>query len=113
MSADGSEQIRLISGACPSWSPDGKTIVFHSSMDTGSNGASIYSINVDGSNVVRLTNDSGRTDSVPSYSPDGKHIVFNRYNGYYSICIINNDGSGLYNLETGKSGSNLQPAWGP
>jgi Tol biopolymer transport system component len=56
----------------PSYSPDGKKIVYTSwdGHDT-----EIYTINTDGTGKFRVTNN--RTiDQTPSYSPDGKKIVF-------------------------------------
>ena len=47
-------------------------IVFVSDRDGN---AEIYSCNVDGSNIIRLTNNAG-TDDQPAWSPDGLHIAF-------------------------------------
>src|SRR5204862_536618 len=61
MNSDGSEARGLTSdgahNADPSWAPDGKSIVFASRRD-GANFA-IFSMNVDGTNVRRLTNTAG------------------------------------------------------
>src|SRR5438067_13312023 len=53
MNADGTDQINLISGTSPSWSPDGSKIAFEkgSSYDD----TNIYVINADGSNLKQLT----------------------------------------------------------
>src|SRR5205809_5409069 len=56
----------------PSWSPDGKQLVF-----TGYDGglSDLFVVNADGSNLHRLTNDK-YADLEPSWSPDGKTIAF-------------------------------------
>ena len=60
----------------PAWSPNGKWIAFVSDR-AGSQ--DIYRINVDGSNLKRLTNkgDNGK----PAWSPDSQWIAFNSYQG--------------------------------
>jgi Tol biopolymer transport system component len=76
MNADGSEQKRLtnhpaVDGA-PSWSPDGRNIVFVSDRDGN---VEIYVMSADGSGQKRLTNNTA-FDMFPSWSPDGKKIAF-------------------------------------
>ena len=72
--------------AWPNWSPDGSQIAFHSRRHDP-DGEEIYRMNADGSNVVRLTNNTGPVqrsfDIFPAYSPDGSRIVWNsgRANG--------------------------------
>jgi TolB protein len=54
-------------GSCtsPSWSPDGERIVFQSYRDGN---PEIYRINIDGSDLTRLTNDPAK-DFHPAWSP--------------------------------------------
>ena len=65
----------------PSWSPNGKRIVFMSARDghvDGGHGAPIYEIYVmdaDGGNLRKLTNNPS-DDRYPSWSPDGERIAF-------------------------------------
>lgn len=56
----------------PVFSPDGTRIAFSSNRD-GNN--EIYVMNVDGTNVRRLTNHRA-IDTTPTWSPSGTHIAF-------------------------------------
>ena len=72
------------------------------SMRTGSS-KEIYVMNVDGTGVIRLTDDR-REDVHPAWSPDGRRIAFasdfSKYsvNRAYRIRVINADGSGARSL---------------
>ena len=58
----------------------------------------IYTMNSDGTNVVRITNNPAR-DTRPIWSPDGNSIAFvSERSGNRDIWIMNPDGSGLRNL---------------
>ncbi len=53
----------------------------------------IYSVNVDGSALKRLTN-NGAEDGLPTWSPDGKSIAFvSRRSGAWAIWVMNSDGT--------------------
>jgi len=60
------------------WSPDGQSIVFPSTHErqTG-DGPSLYIIQMDGSNLTRLTF-GDRHDKSPAWSPDGLRIAMHR-----------------------------------
>lgn len=74
----------------PSFSPDGKQIVFSSNRD---NDYEIYLMDWDGSNQVRVTYSPG-IDRHPVFSPDCKLIAFtSNRDGNYEIYVMGRDGS--------------------
>ena len=71
----------------------------------------IYVMNVDGTGLLRLTNDAGR-DTDPAWSPDGKRIAFaSDRAGSSDIYVMNADGSNL--VRRTQTGSSEAPAWSP
>jgi TolB protein len=74
----------------------------------------IYAINLDGTGLVRLTDDVA-ADVDPAWSPDGKRIAFasNRHTDMYwsDIYVMDADGSNVVRLTVG--GRNSSPAWSP
>jgi hypothetical protein len=100
----------------PSWSPDGKRIVFERSV---AGRANIYVVDANGSQLRALTS-NGRS-GIPAWSPDGKTIVFSiehpvSSNGQETVNLysIRPDGTGLRRLTHDHA---LQyassPAWSP
>ena len=85
----------------PSFSPDGKTVVFASSVggdDVGTFNDEIFSVNIDGNNLIQLT-DSPESDMEPCISPDGDTIVFTRYIDHKGeLYIMDVDGSNIRRL---------------
>lgn len=71
------------------WSPDGQTIAF--SREVGGN-VDIYIVNVDGSDVQRLTNTPGH-DTLPAYLPNGDLVFRSARGGSWSIWKMKGDGS--------------------
>lgn len=70
-------------------------IVFQSNR-SGNN--EIYIMNIDGSNVINLTNNPA-DDRFPSWSPDGSNITFtSNRSGNSEIYTMNPDGSNVTNL---------------
>jgi Tol biopolymer transport system component len=57
-----------------SWSPDGEKIVY--SIPNGSESASIWVMNSDGSGKIRLTTDEDGFCMIPSFSYDGSKIIY-------------------------------------
>lgn len=84
-------------------------IVFISTRDGNSE---IYTMNADGSNVVRLTNTSAE-ERDPVWSPDGERIAFvSDREGNEEIYIMHADGSNVVKL-TDNIAVNINPAWSP
>ena len=105
MDADGSNQTDLtpttIESTSPDWSPDGTKILFWRS-------GSIWVMNRDGSNPIRLT--SSFIDRFPTWSPDGTKIAFSR--GPYNdadIFVMNANGTNPVNITNHPGGDT--PDW--
>ena len=74
----------------------------------------VYTMNEDGTNVVRLTRSDGWS-RYPAWSRDGKKILFstNRdHQSRMSLYVMNADGSEQVNIADQK-GSNLYGTWSP
>ena len=75
----------------PVWSPDGQKVAFIASPDNENN-QMVYTVNVDGTNLQRLS----ETVARPAWSPDGERIAFmQNANGASSIYTVRPDGTGL------------------
>jgi Tol biopolymer transport system component len=81
MDADGSEQHQITTlGAAsfgPSWTPDGRKIIFSSNHHTDPKlgNFDLFLINPDGSGIEQITTAS-TFDGFPMFSPDGKKLVW-------------------------------------
>jgi Tol biopolymer transport system component len=72
---NGTDQRRLAHGTTPSYSPDGRKIVYaaHRGGDW-----EIFTMRANGTHQRQITQNRDLEDIEPSYSPDGKEIVFSR-----------------------------------
>jgi TolB protein len=76
-----------LSATAPSFAPDGKRVVFVRL------GAGIFSVNLDGAGLHRLT--AGIRDSYPAWSPDGKRIAFLRpHRAQWQVYVMSASGRG-------------------
>lgn len=107
----------LIENQHATWSPDGSHLAFQSRRNGNWD---IYTINSDGSNEQRLT-DNEAFDRYPAWSPDGSRIAFvsNRdrnkadtYDINEEIYVMNADGSNQVNI-TNSDVPDRAPAWSP
>ncbi|MSQ15245.1 MAG: hypothetical protein EXR50_05225 [Dehalococcoidia bacterium] len=107
----------------PAWSPDSKKVAFTSitysstSLATATPVSDIYTVNVDGSSLQRLT--SGPDLSLlPAWSPDGAKIAYMLLQDITSgnlksaIATMNSDGSSKAKT-TGNASLNILPFWSP
>ena len=118
MDADGSNRRQLtdapgFSEEYADWSPDGTKIAVGRSHGRDS---SIWVINADGSNPVRVT--SGPQDQRACWSPDGGQIAFARARtpglsiGHWRIFVIRADGTNERRL-TESDMDDMSAAWSP
>jgi len=101
----------LVDGADdPVVSPDGRVVAFSKISPAGSR--DVYRINVDGSDMVNLSNRSWVMETQPNWSPDGNWIVFaGDYPPYERLYIMDRDGKNIQPI-TDTSYYASAPSWG-
>lgn len=93
------------------WSPDGEQIVFDARRgdDRVQN---IYIMNADGSQSVRLTDDT-REGQYPAWSPDGSKIAYTVVDDQnFDVWVMDSDGSNARNVTNDPAADNWA-TWSP
>jgi TolB protein len=114
MNADGRNQRQLTFNSSatdwyPSFSPDGRTILFSSQMNGHFD---LYSMDLNGKSVRQITHNLDDC-YAPSLSPDGTKVVFaSTSGGVQNIWTINFDGTNPVQL-THDPRDNVDPVWSP
>ncbi len=97
----------------PSFSPDGKSLLYVSEPDGDRFSSRVFRIQIDTREITQLTKESGICDNNPHFSPDGSRIAFaraSRNNGDpyvrdlwndYDLYVMNADGSGQKRITSG------------
>jgi len=118
MNADGSGAHSLrntAGGSSPAWSPDGSQLAFGRSDEPGQR--DIWLLNPDGSGATNLTQGNGAFAMTPAWSPDGSRLVFEGRMDLGSnrghLFVINRDGTGLQQLDTGGDAALPESVSGP
>jgi serine/threonine protein kinase len=90
---DGTFPRQVVAGTTetnPEASPDGRQVAFMSQRDGN---WEIYSANIEGGNLRRLTRDPSN-DGLPAWSPDGRYIAFvTDRDGPWAVWVMRPDGS--------------------
>ncbi|WP_420439502.1 cell wall-binding repeat-containing protein [Candidatus Poriferisodalis sp.] len=98
----------------PAWSPDGSKIAFSGLTLDHPLQSHIWTVNSDGSNLVKLTSGAVE-DDIPTWSPDNRRLVFGRHsqsNDERYIVTMDADGQNPVDLNR-KFGGGSTPAWSP
>ncbi len=99
------------------WSPDGSRISFSVILPNyteASHGSDIFVADLDGSNIIRLTENEGDNLS-PQWSPNGQKVAFtSNRTGNWEVYIMNADGTDLINITNHEAddGGYVSGAWG-
>jgi len=92
--------------ACPSWSPDGRTICYVSRAGGGS--PALYKISASGGSPVPLRTTFAPNPTEPDWSPDGKWIAFTAQIRGFTLFMVRAEGGEAIELVPGED-----PSWAP
>ena len=113
VNADGSDEKTVVPHKAfeesPRWSPDGKRIVWVSTRDGNQD---IYTTDLEGKDVKRLTNDPAPTTTQVGRRT-ARHIAFcSGRSGHLQIYVMDADGGNVRRL-TNHDGIDYWPVWSP
>jgi Tol biopolymer transport system component len=115
---DGNAQVNISKNAAmdihPSWSRDGKHMLFSSNRGNSSpDDYDIWQMNEDGSDPKQITR-GPEIDTYASWSPDGKSIVTRRViDGNNEVFVMDADGGHPRNLTNAPTTYDGWPVWSP
>jgi Tol biopolymer transport system component len=123
MNADGSGATDLSPASTfgdsePQFTPDGRWIAFTRQMDSTGGVLHVFLMRPDGSGAVDIT-PGLQGACCATFSPDGHQIAFAMdtnpalNSGFYSLAIMNADGSGITNLTPNDESFELRPDFSP
>jgi len=111
MNADGTGVRELTdqpSDRSPSFSPDGKHVVFlHEARDN----SDIFSVNVDGTNRQRLVKSANTDEITPRLSPDGSKLAYTSLRRGVASLVVQDLATGRRTVLV--AGSAFSPSWSP
>ncbi len=116
MNADGSGEAKRVTlrgnyNQTPDWNPNPDLHLIAFTARDERNKFDIFTVNVDTSEIKRLTQDEGNNEE-PSWSPDGNHLAFtSTREGRQQLWIMAFDGSRQRRIM--KNGGYATPAWSP
>lgn len=100
----------------PSFSPNGKFVIFSRVPSSYNSNNAIYRVNVDGTGLTAITHYTVlvRYDDWPEYSPDGNRIAFTtaRDGLLWVTAVMNADGSHIHFVTPSWLGASA-PDWSP
>ena len=121
MNADGSGQTNVTNNRAfdrsATFAPGGEKIAFESGLSAGvdnpTGDTEIFSVNLDGTGLVQLTNNTAR-DFFPDYAPDGTKIAFvSDRNFAPGIYTMNPNGTKQKKVSRGSGIAHASPSWSP
>lgn len=89
----------------PSWSPDGKRVIFHRRIDSPTPSAQEQPSRTSGFRLLRIDG------AFPSFSPTGESLVFT--DNFRALVRIDIDGSNRCEIYTDPRSQSFTPAWSP